>query len=68
MNIKVLINQYIDYIKNLKDENGTLLISRSRKTEFLGFIVTLTSVLNLHSDLTEKKYLKYFLTYKLSRD
>lgn len=60
--------RYIDYLKNLKDENGTLLILSDRKTGFLGFVVSLTSTLSLYSDLIEKQYIKYLLTYKHSQD
>lgn len=62
------ILEYIDYLKQLTDTSGTLLINTRRKTGFLGLIVCLTCVQTLYRDLVITNYLKFILTYKLSQD
>ncbi|KAL1480477.1 hypothetical protein MTO96_050994 [Rhipicephalus appendiculatus] len=58
------------YIRGLTDASGIPVFKTPRKTPFLGFLITIESVLGLASTLllTDAAPLRYFLTYKLSLD
>ena len=57
-------------IISLKDITGKQIISLSRKTGFIGFLVAIKSVQGIFLDWVEKEssLLNYLLTYKLSQD
>ena len=59
-----------DYISALKTVDGTLLLNHRRKTAFMGFIISINSVIGLATELLTRDVnpFKYFLTYKLSQD
>lgn len=58
------------YIRGLTDGSGVPIFRTPRKTPFLGFLVTIESVIGLASALllSDNSPLSYFLTYKLSQD
>lgn len=56
------------YIKSLSQPNGVKILESNRKSGFLGFLVTIRSVLSLYTDLIETEKLKFLLTYKFSQD
>lgn len=58
------------YIRGLTDASGIPIFKTPRKTPFLGFLVTIESVIGLASTLllTNAAPLRYFQTYKLSQD
>lgn len=58
------------YIRGLTDGSGVPIFRTPRKTPFLGFLVTIESVIGLASALllSDNSPLCYFLTYKLSQD
>jgi len=59
-----------EYISALKTADGTLLLNHRRKTAFIGFIISINSVIGLATELLTRDVnpFKYFLTYKLSQD
>ena len=59
-----------DYISALKTVDGTLLLNHRRKTAFMGFIISINSVIGLATELLTRDVnpFKYFLMYKLSQD
>jgi hypothetical protein len=61
------VEEMSKYISNLK-LNGLPAVESSRKTGFLGLIISLKNSLELYSLLKEAYNLKYLLTYKLSQD
>lgn len=65
-----LIENGIQYIKNLKFADNTLVINSQRKIGFLGFIICLESLKNLCSDLLQQDppKMSFICTYKLSQD
>lgn len=66
---KEIMLNLIDYIKNLKNVDGSLVISSNRKIGFLGFIVCILSTIGLYEDLVlNKKVFKYIPMYKISQD
>lgn len=58
------------YISGMTDASGTPIFRTPRKTPFLGFLVTIESVIGLATTLllADAAPLRYFLTYKLSQD
>lgn len=62
------------YLQNLycippgKDENFIPIIKSTRKTGFIGLIITLKSIENLFNDTIKTDDLDFLLTYKLSQD
>ncbi|VEN64055.1 unnamed protein product [Callosobruchus maculatus] len=67
-----LYYQYLDecvkYIKQLKIF-GKPVLESPKRTGFLGFIISITSLKMLYDErVLEKQHLKYILTYKLSQD
>jgi hypothetical protein len=62
------IQTYVNYVKNLKTNTGTLLIESNRKTGFLGFIINCNNLLNLYKDLKSHYKFEYILSFKLSQD
>lgn len=67
------LNEFVDnnfhYLSSLKTFNGERLIQSSRKTGFLGLMISLKSVQNLFNELViSDNILQFLLTYKLSQD
>jgi len=68
------IHSSIKYLQNLycvppgKDENVIPIIKSTRKTGFIGLIITLKSIENLFNDTVKTEDLEFLLTYKLSQD
>ena len=62
-----VIADAIRYIKSLTDAAGKPLIQGKRKTGFVGFVVTLTSIQRIAERLLRNGY-KFLLTYRLSQD
>lgn len=58
----------IDFFINLKDINGIYLWQTPKKTCFIGFVITVQSVIGIFEDFVLKNKLSYFLTYKVSQD
>lgn len=67
--IRSVFNDTSDYLKNLKCENN-LLVLGGRKMFILGFIVTMSSTIEISYKLLYRYQnpLKYVLTYKTSQD
>lgn len=57
----------IKYIINLKDQKGLCVYTSKRKTGFIGFIINLTNIFELYSQI-KKHNMDYLLTFKLSQD
>lgn len=70
--IKLFTNHFCTYIKGLKilesDNNFIPVLESKRKTGFIGFIVSLNSLLQLYSTLIESNKLSYIKAYKVSQD
>ena len=62
-----VIADAIRYIKSLTDAAGKPLVQCKRKTGFVGFVVTLTSIQRIAERLLRNGY-KILLTYRLSQD
>jgi hypothetical protein len=56
------------YIRGLKEYGGTSMLSSSRKTAFLGFLLDILSVVGVYDTLVGTGQLRYLLTYKMSQD
>ncbi|KAL1510058.1 hypothetical protein ABEB36_004713 [Hypothenemus hampei] len=65
--LKQHAHNFITYIKNLKDVNGTPMLRTNRKTGFLGLIICLSNMFPLFEQLQTVNF-TYLLTYKLSQD
>lgn len=59
--------EFENYIAQLKDDTGTLLLRSTRKTGFLGLIICLRNVFQLFEKLQEVGQ-NYLLSFKLSQD
>lgn len=67
-NTKVFLLDMIEYIKDLKFGEVSVLKSK-RKVGFLGFIVCILSTIEMYEELVlDKKVLKFLPTYKISQD
>jgi len=70
--IKLFTNHFCTYIKGLQilesDNNFIPVLESKRKTGFIGFIVSLNSLMTLYSTLIESNKLSYIKAYKLSQD
>jgi len=70
--IRLFTNHFCTYIKGLKilenDSNFIPVLQSKRKTGFIGFIVSLNSLLKLYSTLIESNKLSHIKAYKLSQD
>lgn len=70
--VKLFARKMTAYIKGLKiqDKPGvfTLVLQSQRKTGFLGFIVSLNSILQFYSQFVETDDLKHLRIYKFSQD
>jgi len=69
----VFLNDFVEnncnYLSSLRTINGERLIQSSRKTGFLGLMVSLKSVQNLFNELViSDGILDFLLSYKLSQD
>lgn len=67
------LRQTKDYLLNLEDNTGKLLLHTKRKTFIIGLVITIDSVIYLTRILIKGPglngiMLKYFLTYKMSQD
>lgn len=62
------ISNAIDYLKCLRFTNNQLVVVSARKTGFVGFIVCLTSALNMYQELVRKERLLFLPIYKISQD
>ena len=62
-----VIADAIRYINSLTDAAGKPLVQGKRKTGFVGFVVTLTSIQRIGERLLRNGY-KVLLTYRLSQD
>lgn len=58
----------ITYLQNFKLQDGTPIVLSTRKTPFIGFIVSLASVAGLYDEYVSSERLQYLLTYKFSQD
>lgn len=56
------------YIKSLKFMDGNPVVTSNRKTGFNGFLVCMTSLLNIYHNVIETNCLRYICTYKMSQD
>lgn len=59
---------WIQYLYQLQDANGTPLHLSKRKTFVIGFVTAIRSVLFVSEKLLAKHYYKYVLTFKFSQD
>ena len=70
--IKLFTNHFCTYIKSLKilesDNNFIPVLQSKRKIGFIGFIVSINSLLQLYSTLIEFNKLSHIKAYKLSQD
>lgn len=58
----------MDFFVNLKDVHGQYLWQTPKKTCFLGFMISIQSVIGIFDDFVKRNKLSYFLTYKVSQD
>ena len=60
----------LEYIKQLKDGNGKLMIEGRRKTGFLGFVIGVESVKGIFKNAVacDPPLIKYLLTYKFRQN
>ena len=67
---KPILENFIKYLKELKDKHGTSLFKTKYKTPIKGFIITISSLLGIYNEYIkpEGNSIKYLLTYKLSQD
>lgn len=65
--LKVKVDAYVKYIKNLKID-GKNILETNKRTAFLGFIISMKNAVKLAEDLFEEGQLLFLLTYKLSQD
>jgi len=61
------IENYCNYLQELKDTNG-LILQSNRKTGFFGLILCMKSVSEICKLLFSDNNFKYLMTYKLSQD
>lgn len=66
--IKLYIDAGISYLEKLKDITGKPLLQTTRKTPFLGLIISLHSIKGMFYDYIKGEKLRYMLTYKCSQD
>lgn len=64
------LHETIQYISSLRLENGTRMVDSSRKTGFIGVILSCKTIVCIFDQLigSHKTHLKYLLTYKMSQD
>ena len=64
------LTKFREYIEGLKSLDGISLLNHKRKTAFVGFIISINSVIGLATELLTREVntFKYFLTYKLCQD
>lgn len=63
-----VLTNTVKYITNLKTSDSKLLWQTQRKTAFLGFAISISSIQGIFDDFIKTDKLKYFLTYKVSQD
>ena len=56
------------YLKNLKGADGVNMYKANKKQGFLGFMITISSLIGLARRLLIQLNQRYFLTYKISQD
>ena len=67
---KPLLIKFRSYLLCLKSADGISLVNHRRKTAFIGFVMSINTVLQLAHDLLHRTLnpFRYFLTYRLSQD
>lgn len=63
-----MLHGAISKIGQYKTMDGILLLQTPRKTAFMGFIISINSVLEMFDIYVRTGKLKYLLTYKFSQD
>lgn len=58
----------IQYLLNCTDISGRPLWCTMKKTPFIGFVISATSICGVFDELVTTGLLKYLLTYKMSQD
>lgn len=66
-NIKAQVCDFTTYLSSLHDQTGPILNS-SRKTGFLGMIISLKSTIAIAETLFKNENFTFLMTYKLSQD
>lgn len=56
------------FLLNCKNRNRKLMCITKKKTPFIGFAITVTSIIGIVENYVGKDNLKYLLSYKLSQD
>lgn len=68
-NIKQELNEIQEYILSLRQTTGKPMYLSSRKTGFIGFLISIRSALQMYEHLVRnKKYLNYLPLYKINQD
>lgn len=67
-NWRPFVETSVEYLLKLKDLAGNFLWQTPKKTPFLGFAISLVSVMGIFDDYVRTNKLNYILTYKLSQD
>lgn len=65
-----ILEEAVDYFSNCKDVTSKLLHKTPKKTPFIGFVVTIKSMISIYENYvkSENSKLNYMLTYKFSQD
>ena len=68
--IKEFLSEAEEYIRELKLINGISLLNSNRKTGFLGFLVSMRSLITLYNNLVGclEPQLQFLMSYKMSQD
>lgn len=66
--IKNDCREWIHYIEELRDEDGTPCYKSGQKTGFLGLIICLLNITAFYEDLRDEFNQEYFLTYRILQD
>ena len=61
-------DEYTQYLLSLKHVNGQLLVKGPRKSAFMGFVVTMKSIMYIYQCYVKTNHLQYLLTFKFSQD
>lgn len=62
------LEEMVSYLIGLTDVVGKPLYKTTKKTPFVGFIVSIISVMGIYDDYVKTEKLNYLLTYKCSQD
>ena len=66
--LKSLMSIQNRYLLSLKHVNGQLLVKGPRKSAFMGFVVTMKSIMYIYQCYVKTNHLQYLLTFKFSQD